>query len=174
MHPFVRTFLLFGGSDGKEFIFNSGDPGSSPGLRRSPGGGNGNPLQYSCLENSKDRGARQATVHGVTESQTRLSDSHFFLSDAHGRVYPHSWNKYHHKAPKSVSMWHQGKWPIQLHKKQTKNPHNYLTTCLTLLPWFSSVVLSVLCRHADPGETALKCGIKIPSHTQKIFSIFDA
>ena len=59
-------------------------------------------------------------------------------------------------------------------KKQTKNPHNYLTTCLTLLPWFSSVALSVLCRHADPGETALKCGIKIPSHTQKIFSIFDA
>ena len=70
VHPFVRTFLLFGGSDGKEFIFNSGDPGSSPGLRRSPGGGNGNPLQYSCLENFKDRGARQATVHGVTESQT--------------------------------------------------------------------------------------------------------
>ena len=39
-----------------------------PGLRRSPGGGNDNPLQYSCLENSMDRGARQAIVHGVTES----------------------------------------------------------------------------------------------------------
>ena len=44
------------------------DMGSNPGLGRSPGGGNGNPLQYSCLENSLDRGAWQATVHGVTES----------------------------------------------------------------------------------------------------------
>ena len=45
-----------------------------PGLGRSPGEGNGNPLQYSCLENPMDRGAWQATVHGVTKSQTRLSD----------------------------------------------------------------------------------------------------
>ena len=48
---------------------NSGDAGSIPGLGRSPGGGNGNPLQYSCLENSIDRGAWQATVHGVTKSR---------------------------------------------------------------------------------------------------------
>ena len=46
--------------------------GSVPGSGRSPGEGNGNPLQYSCLENSTDRGAWQATVHGVTESQIRL------------------------------------------------------------------------------------------------------
>ena len=44
------------------------DAGSLPGLGRSPGGGHGNPLQYSCLENSMDRGARRATVHGVAES----------------------------------------------------------------------------------------------------------
>ena len=50
------------------------DMGSIPELGRSPGIGNGNPLQYSCPENSMDRGAWQATVHGVTESQTRLSD----------------------------------------------------------------------------------------------------
>ena len=50
------------------------DEGSIPGSGRSPGGGNGNPLQYSCLENPMDRGAWWATVHGVTESQTRLSD----------------------------------------------------------------------------------------------------
>jgi len=49
---------------------NAGDAGSIPGSGRSPGGGNGNPLQYSCLENSMDRGAWQATVHGVTKSQT--------------------------------------------------------------------------------------------------------
>ena len=45
-----------------------GDASSIPGLGRSPGGGNGNPLQHSCLENSMDRGAWQATVHGVTQS----------------------------------------------------------------------------------------------------------
>ena len=57
-----------GGSDGKE----SGDLGSILGLGRSPGGGHGNPLQYSCLEKSMDRGAWSATVHGVAKSQTRL------------------------------------------------------------------------------------------------------
>ena len=46
------------------------DAGSIPGSGRSPGGGHSNPLQYSCLENPKDRGAWQATVHGVSESQT--------------------------------------------------------------------------------------------------------
>ena len=46
------------------------DAGSIPGLGRSPGGGHGNPLQYSCLENPMDRGAWQATVHKVTQSQT--------------------------------------------------------------------------------------------------------
>ena len=50
----------------KESACNAGDPGSIPGLERSPGEGNGNPLQYFCLENPVDRGAWQATVHGVT------------------------------------------------------------------------------------------------------------
>ena len=50
------------------------------GLRRSHGEGHGNPLQYSCLENPMDRGARQATVHGVAKSRTRLSDYHFHFS----------------------------------------------------------------------------------------------
>ena len=58
------------GSDGKESTCNAGDPGSIPGSRRSPGEGNGNPLQSSCLENPKDRGAWWATVHGVLKSQT--------------------------------------------------------------------------------------------------------
>ena len=59
-------------SDGKESACNSGDPGSIPGLGRSPGGGNGNPLQYSCLENCMDRGAWRTTVHGVAKSWARL------------------------------------------------------------------------------------------------------
>ena len=52
-------------SVGKESICNAGDLGSIPGLGRTPGGGNGNPLQYPCLENPMDRGAWQAIVHGV-------------------------------------------------------------------------------------------------------------
>ena len=52
----------------KNPLANAGDLGSIPGWGRSPGGGNGNPLQYSCLENSVDRGTWEATVHGVTKS----------------------------------------------------------------------------------------------------------
>ena len=63
-----------GGLDGKESACNVGDPGSIPVLGRSLGDGNGNSLQYSCLENSMDREAWQATVHGVTKTQTQLCD----------------------------------------------------------------------------------------------------
>ena len=59
-----------GGSDGKESACNVEDLGSIPGLGRSPAEGNGNPLQYSCLENSMDKGVWQATVHGVAKSWT--------------------------------------------------------------------------------------------------------
>ena len=62
------------GSDSKQSACNAGDPGSISGLGRSPGEGNDNPLQYSCLENPMDIGAWWATVHGVTKSQIRLSD----------------------------------------------------------------------------------------------------
>ena len=71
----ARHILSFpGGSDSKEPACNPGDLGSIPGLGRSPGKGNGNPLQYSGLGNPMDRGAWWAIVHGVTKSQTRLSD----------------------------------------------------------------------------------------------------
>ena len=61
-----------GGSDSKESACNAGHPDSIPGSGRSPGEGNGNPLQYSCLENPTDRGAWQATVHGVTSYKVTL------------------------------------------------------------------------------------------------------
>ena len=64
-----------GGSDRKASACNAGDPGLIPGLGRSPGEGNGNWSQYSCLENSTDRGD-----HGVAESRTRLSDFTFLLT----------------------------------------------------------------------------------------------
>ena len=57
-----------GGSAVKNPPANAGDTGSTPGLGRSPGGGNGSPLQYYCLENPMDGGAWQAVVHGVAES----------------------------------------------------------------------------------------------------------
>ena len=63
-----------GGSDGKASLCSAGDQGSIPGLGRSPGEGNGSPLQYSCLENSMDGAAWWATVHGVAKSRTRLSN----------------------------------------------------------------------------------------------------
>ena len=65
---------LPGGSVEKNPLANAGDVGSTPGPGRSPGEGHGNPLQYSCLENPMDRGACQPTVHGVTKSQTQLSE----------------------------------------------------------------------------------------------------
>ena len=74
--PYIRGFP--GGTSGREPTCHAGDirdPGSIPGWGRSPGGGNGHPLQYSCLENPTDRGAWWATVHGVTKSQTQLKQS---------------------------------------------------------------------------------------------------
>ena len=66
-----------GGSEIKASACNAGDLLSIPGPGRSPGEGNGNPLQYYCLENSMDGGAWWATVHGVANSRTRLSDFTF-------------------------------------------------------------------------------------------------
>ena len=67
-----------GSSDGKESACNVGDPGLIPGSGRSPGEGNGNPLQYSCLENPMNGGVWQATVHGVAKIHTPLNDFTFF------------------------------------------------------------------------------------------------
>ena len=73
----VFIMLIWGfpdGSEGKASACNAGDLGSIPGSGRSPGEGNGNLLQYPCLENLMDRGAWWAAVHRVTKSRTRLSD----------------------------------------------------------------------------------------------------
>ena len=70
-----------GGSEVKASAYNVGDLDSIPGSGRSPGEGNGNPLQYSCLEKPMDRGAWWATVHGVEKSRTRLSNFTFINSE---------------------------------------------------------------------------------------------
>ena len=76
--PIPSLWVSFpGGSDGKESACNAVDPGSISGSGRSPGEGNGNPLQYPSLENSTDGGVWWATVHGTAKSQTPLSDFTF-------------------------------------------------------------------------------------------------
>ena len=70
----MQSLIPYSGSPSdsvvKNLPANAGDPGSIPGLERSPGGGNGNPFQYSCLKNSMDRGSWWATVHRDAKSQT--------------------------------------------------------------------------------------------------------
>ena len=75
----MQTPNFPGGSEGKASAYNAGDPGSIPGSGRSSGEGNGNPLQYSCLENPMNRRAQQATVHGVTKE----SDMTLQLNNTH-------------------------------------------------------------------------------------------
>ena len=75
-----ENWLLTCSSEVKASACKAGDLGSIPGLGRSPGEGNGNPLQYSCLENPMDGGAWYTTVHGIAKSQTQLSDLNFTFS----------------------------------------------------------------------------------------------
>ena len=72
--PFTQKVMCPGGSDGKASACNAGDPGSIPGTGRSPGEGNGNPLQYFWLENPMDGESWWSTVHGVAKSWTRLKN----------------------------------------------------------------------------------------------------
>ena len=77
IYPYVHVTMLWGlpwQLSSKESACDAGDAGLIPGWGRSPGGGHGNPLQYSCLENPMDGGAWRATVHGVTKSRTRFSN----------------------------------------------------------------------------------------------------
>ena len=83
----IRTNIFPGGSEVKASASNAGDLGSIPGSGRSPGEGNGNPLQYSCLEKPMDGEAWYATVHGVAKSRTRLSDFTYLLSAKTNIIY---------------------------------------------------------------------------------------
>ena len=76
-----------GDLDSKEYICNAGDLGSILGSGRSPGEGNGNPFQYSCLDNSRNRGAWHATVYEVGKIQTQLSNKHYtFIMKFHYEI----------------------------------------------------------------------------------------
>ena len=118
---------LPGGSDGKESACSAGDPGSIPGLGKSPGEGNGYPLQYSCLENPMDRGAWRATIHGVAKSRARLSThTHCFsLASEEARVFLSAQDK-------------QGQ------KRRALNPHTN-TTAVWQRPGALRTVLRLWC-----------------------------
>ena len=102
-----------GGAAGKDPTWDIRDSGSIPGLRRSPGGGHGNPLQFSCLENPMDRGACQATVHGVRKSWTQRKYSCIY------------------RLPGGTSS-EEPSWQSRRHKKCRLNP------CVRKIPWMRS------------------------------------
>ena len=79
MLQLIFTLGFPGGSEVKASACNEGNPGLIPGLGKSPGEGNGNPLQYSCLGNPMDEGAWWPTVHRIAKSWTRLSDFTIFI-----------------------------------------------------------------------------------------------
>ena len=94
----ILSQCVHGGSDGKESACNTGDPGSIPGSRRSTGGGNGYPLQYSCLESSVDRGAQRAIVHGVSKESEMTEQLNTFVFHFHIKCQVHlnkGWKKTH-------------------------------------------------------------------------------
>ena len=91
-HTYRCMWSFPGGSVEKNPACNAGDLGSVPGSGRSPGAGYGNPLQYSCLENSMDRGAWRGTVHGVAKSWIQLRDWHLVPS-LHGKQMGKQWKQ---------------------------------------------------------------------------------
>ena len=132
-----------GVSDGKASAYNAGDPGSIPGLGRSPGEGNGNPLQYSCLDNPMDGGAWQATVHGVAKSRTPLSDFTFTFKWYYKIIFPKSYLP--------LTLWKITSFipKMKFLFKNSENLSSWLVFCLLIIRLFKIQVLRGLLMHAD-------------------------
>ena len=115
-------------SVGKESAYNAGDLGSIPGSGRSPGEGNGNPLQYSCLENPMDRGAWQATVHGVARVGHDLATEPSLPLPSYCYYHPHFINEktWHTQ----TTNWYHRSYPEVLREKE-------MATHFSILAWGS-------------------------------------
>ena len=133
MHQPIH-FLIWrgfpGSTVGKESACNAGDPGLIPGLKISPGEGNGNPLQYSCLGKPVDRGAWQATAHWVAKSLAQLNDQ----TTTKGCSYPWLMSSLHLQSQQ---------WPV-------KSFSCYSALTLTLLP--SSSIFKDHCHYVDSTQ----------------------
>ena len=130
MPPSHHLWGFPGGSDGKESVCNAGDSGSIPELGRSPREGNGNPLQYSCLENAMNRGAWWATVHGVAKSWTWLSDSH-----THTHTHTHTHHLWIIPLEFFLSIIHLFRWSASVVAQTVKNPPAMWETWVQSLGW---------------------------------------
>ena len=120
---FTAVWGFSGGTDGKQSSSNAGDPRSIPESGRSSGEGNGSPLQYSCLENSMDRGTLWASVHDVTKSQTWLGV--YTTTTAQQcllRVVLGSWQKF-----RSIEISHKLPTPPPTHTVQSLLQYQHLT-----------------------------------------------
>ena len=116
----------------KKSACNAGNPGWIPGSGRSPGEGNGYPLQYSCLENTTDRGAWQATFHGVIKSQTQLSNSHFLGGELSVSM-PSTLTEYElHWGSDCICSW---LYPLTPAQEQTQS-RNFIHVCGTNWKFF--------------------------------------
>ena len=127
----------------KETACNAGDPGSMPESGRAPGEGNGNPLQYSCMENPMNRGVWRATVHRFTKSQTRLSDLTLFqiLKDDAVKVL-HSICQQTWKTQQWPQDWKRSVFIPIPEKGNAKECSNYCT--IALISHASKVMLKIL------------------------------
>ena len=127
----LNTACFPGGSEVKAAACNAGDLGLIPGPGRSPGEGNGNPLQYFCLENPMDGGAWWATVHGVAKSWIRLSDN--FKNSACSQSLQSQWpavsedgivsSRDHRRGgtPRRAAVWAHSRPPVCRQTAQVKS-----------------------------------------------------
>ena len=146
-----------GGSDGKASACNAGDPSSIPGSGRSPGKGNGNPLQYSCLENPMDRGAWWATVHGVAKSRTRLShftSLHFNTDLLSCFILVVTF------VPEKINEVYTGWWSLFLGKERTRKQVSIKCCCHA--QFLGQILPHISENESYPGEGMLGCRGKEP------------
>ena len=155
-----------GGSDGKEFACNAGGLGSIPGSGRSPGGGNGNPLQCSCPENSMDRGAWRATVHGVTKrvNTAEWLTLHYYTEEKPLSSFPQS-HKWRWEVAETLRREVQLQLKYQCRFRSYRCYHCHLAPNLAGLPAHMWLRISSQWPRCDTGSLAFQlCDLACVTH----------